>query len=165
MHYKQSLHLGTVLDDVGTDDVAVEDRSRKFYTAVNAAVARLAGLCLSNLAWKQIMDVQLSPVLFYGSHLWELDKSSVVRAVNRVYRKGIRRGLGMRDRDSVTGRLGDWFVEAAEKMKKDQVLFLKRSIHSVNDFVKYFGWLHLRNKPISGMNVFACTYEDLKVSC
>ena len=58
------------------------------------------------------MDMQLFPVLSYGSRLWDLEKAVVVRAVNRTYRKGVRRGLGMRDRGSVVDRMGSWFCEA-----------------------------------------------------
>ena len=68
------------------------------------------------------MKVQLFPVLAYGSCLWDLQNGVTVRSVNRAYRRGIRRGLGMRDRDFITDRLGSWFVEAADKMKKEQLL-------------------------------------------
>ena len=62
--------------------------------------------------------------------VWKLSLGATervtVKSVNRAYRRRIRRGLGMRDRDAITDRLGSWFVEAAEKMKKQQLLFLKR---------------------------------------
>ena len=56
-------HLGTILEHVaiGTDNGAVEDRCKKFYSAVNATVVKLGGCCLSDLAWKRSMDVQLFP--------------------------------------------------------------------------------------------------------
>ena len=68
--YKESIiHLGTIFDHDGTDHLAVDNRCRKFYSAVNAAIAKLGGYCMSDLAWKQIMEVQLFPVLVYGSCL------------------------------------------------------------------------------------------------
>ena len=68
-------------------------------------LAQLGGSCLSDLTWTTIMDSQLSPVLTYGSHLWKLSRSSTVKMVNQGYKKGIRRGLGIRYRDSVQDRL------------------------------------------------------------
>ena len=110
--YMQSMvHLGTILeqDAIGTDNGAVEDRCKKFYSAVNATAVKLGDCCLSDLAWKRIMDVQLFPVLSYGSHLWNFEYGSVTRAVNKAYRKGIRRGLGMRVRLIETGwKTGLW---------------------------------------------------------
>ena len=54
--YKESIiHLGTIFDHDGTDHLAVDNRCRKFYSAVNAAIAKLGGYCMSDLAWKQIM--------------------------------------------------------------------------------------------------------------
>ena len=62
--------------------------------------------------------------------VWKLSlgatKRVTVKSVNRAYRRRIRRGVEMRDRDAITDRLSSWFVEAAEKMKKQQLLFLKR---------------------------------------
>ena len=51
----------------------------------------------------------------------------------------------MRYRESVTDRSGDWFVGLAEKMKKEQLLFLKSAIHSVHELVKSVGQLHCRS--------------------
>ena len=96
--------MGTVFDHNGTDHLAGDDRCRKFYGAVNAAIAKLGGYCMSDLAWKQIMEVQLFPVRAYGSCLGDLQNGVTVRSVNREYRRGICKGLGMRDRDSIT----DW---------------------------------------------------------
>ena len=84
-----------------------------------------------------------------------------VRSVNRAYRRGIRRGLGMRDRDSITDRLSSWFVEAADKMKKEQLLFLKRCMYSSNTIVKCVGHLEHRCKPRSH-NLVTCSYKSLK---
>ena len=84
-----------------------------------------------------------------------------VRSVNRAYRRGIHRGLGMRDRDSITHRLGSWFAEAADKMKKEQLLFLKRCMYSSNTIVKCVGRLEYRRKPRSH-NLVTCSYKSLK---
>ena len=40
-------HLGVVLDVLGRDQVAVDARKRMFFGAVNSAVARMGGSCLS----------------------------------------------------------------------------------------------------------------------
>ena len=63
---------------------------------------------------------------------------------------------------SVRDRLEYWFVEAAEKMKKEQLLFLKRAMYSVNELVKYVGRLHYRRNPKSERNLITCTFRDLK---
>ena len=54
-------------------------------------------------------------------------------------------------------------MEAVEKMRKGQLLFLKRSVHSVNELVKYVGWINYRRKGRFGQNLFASTYEDFKM--
>ena len=56
-------------------------------------------------------------------------------------------------------RLGKWFVEASEKVKKLQLMYMKRSFHSVNGVVKLgHGWHTWTNwvlgKGIS-LNLFA----------
>ena len=81
-----------------------------------------------------VEDVQLFPVLSCGSHLWDMDRVSVTSLMNRAYGKGVRRGLGMRKK-IVVDRLGKWFVEASEKVKKLQLMYMKRSFHSVNGVV------------------------------
>ena len=70
----------------------------------------------------------------------------------------MRRGLGMRDRDSVVDRIGSWFCEASEKEKRIQLLVMKRSIHSVNELLKFVAWLVYREKPQSRENLFAPLY-------
>ena len=53
-------------------------------------------------------------------------------------------------------------MEAAEKMKKEQLLFLKHAMYSVNELVKYVGRLHYRRNPKSERNLITCTFRDLK---
>ena len=65
-------------------------------------------------------------------------------------------GLGMRDRDSVVDRMGSSFREEDNS-------FMKRSIHSVNELLKYVAWLVYRDKPQSRVNLFARSYTDLKL--
>ena len=60
----------------------------------------------------KIMECQLFPVLAYGCHLWNFEKSSLVTSVNTAYRKGVRRGLGMRKSDSIVERLPG-YIESA----------------------------------------------------
>ena len=117
------VHLGVVLNNVGRDDIAADDRIRRFFGAVNTSVARLGGKCFSELAWTTIMDAALFPVLTYGSQLWDLSRSTIAQTVNQAYRKGIRRRLCMRNRESVRDRLGEWFVQPVEKVKKLKTLY------------------------------------------
>ena len=92
---------------------------------------------------------------------WDLQNDVTVRSVNKAYRRGIRRGLGMRDGDSITDRLVSWFVEAVDKMKKEQLLFFKRCMYSSNTIVKCVGCLEYRCKPRSH-NLVTCSYKSLK---
>ena len=48
-------------------------------------------------------------------------------------------------------------------MKRIQLLFMKRSIHSVNELLKHVAWLVYRDKPQSRENWFASSYTDLKL--
>ena len=45
----------------------MESRVRKYFGAINAVVSRLGGKASSDKSWIQIVDVQLFPVLSYGS--------------------------------------------------------------------------------------------------
>ena len=155
---QSTVHLGVVLNNVGCDDIAVDDRIRRFFGAVNTSVARLGGKCFSELAWTTIMDAALFPVLTYGSHLWDLSRSTIAQSVNQAYRKGIRRGLCMRNRESVRDRLGEWFVEAVEKVKKLKTLYIKRALHSVNTLVRTISWQVYRKNPSNDINLFAWSY-------
>ena len=67
-----------------------------FFAAVNSVVSRLGGTCLNDDTWKKIVDTQLFPILSFGSHLWNLEKTSLSKTVDTCYRKGIRRGLAER---------------------------------------------------------------------
>ena len=80
--------------------------------------------------------------------------------------KGVHRGLGMRQRDSIAERLPG-YIESAVKMKELQLKFLKRATQSRNGLVKGFAWLVCRyNYPghgldIAGGNIFALKYHEL----
>ena len=67
----------------------------------------------------------------------------------------------MRDGDSITDGLGSWLVEAADKMKKEQLLFLKRCRYSSNTIVKGVECLEYRRKPRIH-NLVNCLYKSLK---
>ena len=82
-------HLGVVLDMLDRDQVAVDARKLKFFGAINSAVARMGGSCLSNSTWKKIVDPQLFPILLFGSQLWNLDKTSTAKVVDTIFRKDI----------------------------------------------------------------------------
>ena len=150
-----------MLDQFCRDSVSVDDRVRRYFRAVNASVARLGGNCLSDVAWTAIVDSQLFPILTYGSQLWDISRSSTAKLLDQAYRKGIRRGLGMRRRDSIRERLGEWFVEASERVKMQQTLFMKRAVHSPNGLVRTMSWLANREKSTS-LNFFAWSYRELK---
>ena len=64
----------------------------------------------------------------YGSHLWCFEKNSTCCAVNTTWRKVIRKGLGMSTHDSVSERRATWFVEANEKLKREQLMFIHQSL-------------------------------------
>ena len=70
---------------------------------VNAVISRLGGSCSNDRlrVWIKIVECQIFPVLAYGSYLLNFERSLIQMSVNIAYRKGIRRGLGMRQRDSI----------------------------------------------------------------
>ena len=103
-------HLGLVFDMY--NKVVVEPRIRKFFGAVNTVVGKLGGLYLHDSVWLKILDVKLFPVVAYGCHVWDTGRLSVMRMANSAFRKGIRRGLGLKQWDSMRDRLGDALVEA-----------------------------------------------------
>ena len=80
----------------------------------------------------RIVDVQLLPILLYGCHLWDMESSTTVRSVNTAFRKGVRRGLWMKSRDSLHDRQKG-FEEASVKIRRLQLLFSKRSVHAKNE--------------------------------
>ena len=69
--------------------------------------------------------------------------------------------------DSIRGRMSDWFEECEVKVRRQQLLYMKRAAHSVNSLVRRLDWLLLRDKctwirSILDMNVFAWPYTALK---
>ena len=46
---------------------------------------------------------------------------AVVRTVNSAFRKGVRKGLGMKQRESLSERFPDRFSEVVAKMKRQQL--------------------------------------------
>ena len=161
-------HLGVILDRLFNDTVAVESRIRKYFGAVNAVVSRLGGKVSSDKSWMRIVDVQLFPVLSYGSHMWNMGSASNVRMLNAAFREGVRRGLGMKPRESIRERFKDCFKEASEKIRRLQLLFVKRAVHSKNLLVQGLSWLFYRHSPrcvcrdLVERNLFAVSYRDLK---
>ena len=66
-------------------------------------------------------------------------------------RKGIRRGLGMKKRDSISDRFKDTFKEATERAKTLKMSFLKRAYYSVNRIVRGMIFLVVDKKLQLGM--------------
>ena len=161
-------HLGVELQASYQDTLTtVKKRIQKYYGAVNSIISRLGGYCTSDKVWAKIIDVQLFPVLTYGSQLWDISKVSVIYSINTAYRKAIRLGLGMAQSASIRGRMSDWFEECEVKVRRQQLLYMKRAAYSVNSLVRRLGWLLLRDKctwirSILDMNVFAWPYTALK---
>ena len=93
-------------------------------------------VCRDVKVWKIILERQLFPVLSYGCHLWRLNIKYVRDTVNTAWRRVIRKGLGMKWGDSVKEKLGSWFKEASELMKRNQCLFIHRAVHSQNKTVR-----------------------------
>ncbi|XP_062521124.1 3-oxo-5-alpha-steroid 4-dehydrogenase 1-like [Corticium candelabrum] len=87
--------------------------------------------------WMEIVDRQLFPIMSYGCHLWDLERTDVKRVINMALRKGVRRGLGMKRDESICDRFGDTFQESVERMKN---LKLKSFIYP---------WLIRGNSPIT----------------
>ena len=58
-----------------------------------------------------------------------------MRMVNSTFRKGIRRGLGLKQWDSIRDRLGDAFVEATVRTAKLKDEYLHRAFKSQNELV------------------------------
>ena len=111
------------------------------------------------------MESQLFPGLAFGSHLWNFERSVVETSVNTAYQKGIRRGLGMRQRDSIAERISG-FVEASLTMKILEAKFLKRATESRNELVRGLALLIVRRSyPGYGLdmvdgNIFMCWLSD-----
>ena len=88
----------------------------------------------------KVTDTQLFPVLSYGCHLWNMKNSSLITTVNTAFRKGIRKGLGIKSRDSISERLEGMFQEASYKIKNLQILFMRRAIVSRNSLTRGLAW-------------------------
>ena len=124
------------------------------------------GPCLNDCVWKKLVEAQLFSILSYGSHLWNLEKKTVSNLVDVSYRKGIRRGIGLRQRVSVRERLGDWFVGTSVQVQK---LYMKRALDSTNTLVRGLSlmayrdnyWLMLISRYLKCI-LFALNYSELK---
>ena len=55
----------------------------------------------------EIVDRQLFPIMSYGCHLWESERTDVKRMINMALRKGVRGGLVMKRNESICDRFGD----------------------------------------------------------
>lgn len=146
-HKTEFRHLGLLVDSRYRDSVSVEDRIRKFFSAVNGVVSRLGGCCYNDGVWLKLVESQLLPILSFGSHLWSIEKPSIARLVNTAYRKGVRRGLGMSQRDSISERLGSRFVEASEVIESGKEKYLARAVNSPSRLVMTFA----RVKSLKGV--------------
>ena len=71
--------------------------------------------------------------------------------VNRGLRKGIRRGLGMKKYESISGRFKGMFQEAIERTKTLKTSFLKKAFYSVNSLVRGLLFLVVDKKLQLGM--------------
>ena len=71
--------------------------------------------------------------------------------MNTAFRKGVRRGLGMKSRDSLHDRL-EGFQEASVKIRILQLLFLKRSVHPKNEIVQTLALLSV-TRNLSPVNL------------
>ena len=99
--------------------------------------------------------------------LWNFSRSSVTKAVNKAYRKRVRRGLGMSQRDSLCQRLTE-FKEADVKMKHLQLRFMKRATESQNRLVGSMSWHVYRHSMLGRgineeMNIFSTRYKDILI--
>ena len=124
------------MDSQRQSKTSVEARVRKFFGGVNAVLGRIGSVCESQKVWMEIVDRQLFPILSYGCHLWELERTDVKMMINMALRKGVRRGLGMRRNESICDCFGGKFQESVERMKKLKESFLQRAFYSLNGLVR-----------------------------
>ena len=61
---------------------------------------KIGTMCESQNFWMEIIDRQLFPIMSYGCHLWDLDRTDVKRTINKALRKGVRKRLGMKMNES-----------------------------------------------------------------
>ena len=96
-----------------------------------------------------------------------MKNSSLITTVNTAFRKGVRKGLGMKSRDSISERLEGMFQEASYKIKNLQILFMRRAIVSRNSLTRGLAWLMYRNCNADSVylefgNLFAVSYKGLQ---
>ena len=144
-------HLGMSMDSFLQPRHMVEVRIRKFFGAVNVVLGQIGGVCRSDKVWLKIVDMKLFPVLAFGSHLWDYDRSDVSYMVNQAFRKGVRCGLGMRKYESIHDRLKDGFQEAMTRAKDMKLKYLQRAGQSVNYLVRGLFILAVDKKLHVGM--------------
>ena len=75
----------------------------------------------------------------------------------------------MSTRDSVNERCATWFVEASEKLKREQLMFIHRSLHSSNEVICNVAcssqlWKTLR-RTYATFSLCTMKYNDLIVYC
>ena len=82
-----------------------------------------------------------------------------------------RKGLGIRQRESVRQRVGDWFQEASDMMKRQQLLFFHKAIHSVSELVVTVTlttrnssriWKSIDDGNIDPSLLFVLSYKQMK---
>ena len=100
----------------------------------------------------EIVDRQLFPIMSYGCHLWDLERTDVKRMINMALRKGVGRGLGMKRNESICDPFGGTFQESVERMKNLKIKFLQRAFHSINGLVKGLLFLVVDKKLQLGMS-------------
>ena len=118
---------------------------------VDAVLGQIGGVCRSDKVWLKIVDMKLLPVLAFGSHLGNYDRSDVSCMVNQAFWKGVRCGLGMRKYESILGRLKDGFQEAMTRAKDMKLKYLQRAGQSVNYLVRGLFILTVDKKLHVGM--------------
>ena len=167
----QIVHLGSVIKGNRDSVAPVNARIGKFYGAANAVVGKLGLICREEEVWRQVVMKQLLPVLNYGSHRWNFSSRKVCSLVNSAWRRVIRKGLGIRQRESVRQRVGDWFQEASDMMKRQQLLFFHKAIHSISELVVTVTlttrnssriWKSIDDGNIDPSLLFVLSYKQMK---
>ena len=126
--------------------------------------SRLSGSCPKDSVWMTIIESQLFPVLAYESHLWNFERSLEETSVSTAHRRGIRRGLGMRQRDYIENTKE--FVESSIKMKIQQTKFLRWATDLGNERLRELALLIVRRSYLGhGLdmvdgNIFLCMLSD-----
>ena len=97
--------------------------------------------------WSKIMYSVLLPVLGYGSELWNLESPNTKHVLHQTWRRGFRRGLGLKKYSSLTEALGQTFIECEDYFKNKQLLFFWRVSRSPNILVEEF-LLNSDSRPV-----------------